>query len=221
MEEEDEPIDENDDSECEPFDGEPIETTVTIVTILPPPPPTQEEKEDAETAAEMILSDAARFERWQSKRPIICHLPSGVVEGKGMRLPLFDIGARIVVEHRASCLDGNPWLETLVGRVRSIDDDTGVVTFFVEESGEGSTSVRYTSFKDPIYDIRLAPKKGNPFTVERVRVSPLPVPGTSKKCPGRPAGTKNRPKEVIKAEREALQKLREEKKARRKACKSK
>jgi hypothetical protein len=172
--------------------------------------------EEADTVADMVLSDTARFERWQARRPPISHLSAGIVEANGERLPLFDINSRIVVEHRAACLDGNPWLETLVGRVQSIDDDTGVVSFLDEDADEGKWVLRYASFKAPTYDIRLAPNRGNPFTIEKVRVTPLPAPGEPKRGRGRPPGAKNRPKDVVQAEREAYRKLREEKKARRK-----
>ena len=161
------------------------------------------------------LAPDVRRARWQSRRPSIEHLEPGIVSHPGAKdpvtgllaaivLPVFDVGDRIVVDIRTQHLVGTPWLETIVGKVRSIDDDTGLVSLFDEESDPRIPMVRWTSFKDGLHDFRLAPTRGNPFNAERVKAAkPPPAPGEVRRGRGRPKGSTNRPKEVVKAEREA------------------
>ena len=168
-----------------------------------------------ESDEDVNLPDEARFARWQARRPRIEHLSPAVVSQAGERnpdtgllasviLPLFDVGDRIVVDVRTTFLPSTPWLHTLVGKVRSIDDDTGVVSLYDEDSDPRCPMVRWVSFKDGLHDFRLAPAKGNPFNAEKVKpVRPPPAPGEERRGRGRPKGSKNRPKEEIKAEREA------------------
>lgn len=117
-----------------------------------------------------LLSQEARMKRWQAHRRPIDHLQPGVVtDADGARLPLFDVGSKIAVECRTDVLQDHPWLETLVGRVRSIDDESGVVTLFDDDSDPRLPAVRYVSFLLPdLFDIRLVAvnKRGqwvNPF----------------------------------------------------------
>lgn len=198
--------------------------------VGPEPDPTADE---AAAFEEAVMSDDARRARWQSRRPRILHLPEGVAHVKGERdpntglmpvelVPLFDVGTRIVVDCTTKLLrpvgvvGGEPvwpWLETIVGKVRSIDDETGLVTVYDEESDPRCPKVRYVSFRDGLHDFRLAPERGNPFNAEKVKpVRPPPAPGEVRRGRGRPKGSKNRPKEEIQAEREAYKKMREERK---------
>lgn len=167
---------------------------------------TPTEDTDTTLQGDEHLPDDARLARWQSRRPSIEHLEAGVVfpPGEGTALPVFDVGDRIVVDCRTTLLRSNPWLETIVGRVRTIDDDTGLVSLFDEESDSRNPTVRWVSFRDPMFDVRLAPAKGNPFNAERIKATrPPPAPGEVRRGRGRPKGSKNRPKDVIKAEKEA------------------
>jgi hypothetical protein len=174
------------------------------------------------------LAPAQRLARWQSRRPRIDHLPTGSVhvpvmldddgsvEALAQVLPIFDVGDRIVVERRTDLLDGQPWLDTLVGRVFSIDDDTGVVCMLDEESDPRCPVRRYVSLRNELHDVRLAPARGNPFNAglaraqlkeqERQRQAKLlqeqGLEAPAKRGRGRPAGSKNRPKEVVAAEKE-------------------
>jgi hypothetical protein len=170
----------------------------------PKPPPVIDDADEA-PSEEDLLSHEQRFQRWQSKRPPIDHLRDAlhVDHQTGDIVPLFDVGDRIVVDRRTTLLKGVPWLETIVGKVRSIDDDTGLVTVYDEDSDPRNPPVRYTSFKDGLHTFKLAPERGNPFEPPPPpkKEKPQPVPG--KKGRGRPKGSKNRPKDVIKAEREA------------------
>jgi len=159
--------------------------------------------DDSKPDADVGLSRAERHQRWQSKRPPIEHLKDGIaVLGDGSSVVLFDVGDRIVVDTRTSLLKGLPWLETIVGRVRSIDDDTGMVSLYDEDSDFRSPRARWASFKDGLACFKLAPAKGSPFIVTEVKVQPT-VPQPGKRGKGRPKGTKNRPKAVIEAEKAA------------------
>jgi hypothetical protein len=178
---------------------------------VPPPGPRDE---DGEAQEEMSLSREQRHARWQSRKPGILHLSEGVtvteLDGETTYLPLFDVGSRIVVEIRTSLLKGSPWLETLVGKVRSIDDEAGLVSILDEDTDARLPAVRWVSFKDGLHDFRLAPARGNPFDaaaakrIERELAKAAAIAaGQVKRGRGRPPGSRNRPKEVIQAEKEA------------------
>lgn len=161
---------------------------------------------------EAAADDNVRKARWLARRPPIEHLKDAVVRTKlagneDVVVPLFDVGDRIVVDCRTTWLKGEPWLYTVVGRVRSIDDDTGIVTLFDEESDPRLPQVRFVSFKDNLHILKLAPARGNPFDVSKIaKVMKQVVAeqnGEKKRGRGRPKGTLNRPKEVIAAEKEA------------------
>jgi hypothetical protein len=184
------------------FEGD-TETPVEDMQEAPPVVPTGETDETQDEG----LDSAARHARWQSHRPRIAHLKDGVtvaeLDGQRTWVPLFDVGQRIVVEVRTRFLKDDPWLHTIVGKVRSIDDDTGVVTMFDEDTDVRLQAVRYVSFKDELQTFKLAPERGNPFDATKVRVKPELKPGEVRRGRGRPKGSSNRPKEVIQAEREA------------------
>ena len=152
---------------------------------------------------EAALSREQRMARWQSRRPFTEHLLRGTTTLEdGSVLPLFDVGDRVVLDTRTRLLKGDPWLETVVGKVRSIDDDTGLVSLFDEESDPRSPMIRWGSFREELQSFFLAPTKGNPFEVPAVpKERPAPIEG--KRSRGRPKGSKNRPKDVIQAEWEA------------------
>lgn len=193
--------------------------------------PTHSGVDEEEDARSPDLSPAVRLARWQEKRPRIDHLPVGVVETDGIRLPVFDLGDRIVADRRTDFLDGTPWLDTLVGQVVSIDDDTGVVVLLDEESDPRCPIKRFVSFMNPLQELRLAPAYGNPFNAglfkaqqkEEARkkaaaeLKALGLEAPPKRGRGRPPGSKNRPKDIIQAEKEAYRKSLEEKRAARKA----
>ena len=202
----------------------------TVGTVTPPdadphqPPPSLDV--DAEEGEVALLSAAERRARWQSRRPPVAHLrPGTVVAPGGDRLPLFDVGDRIVVDCCTRLLPGNPWLETVVGRVVAIDDDVGIVRLVDEDVDARMSRARVVSLRDDVFDFRLAPATGSPFTVTAVRAASRAATGSAssststdpagKRGRGRPKGAKNRSKAEIEAEREAYRKLREEKRARR------
>lgn len=146
------------------------------------------------------LTPEQREQRRLSRKPRIDHLMDGTATlPDGTIIPLFDVGDRIVAERHISFLNGNPWLDTRVYVVRSIDDDTGAVHCTDEEM----LHYACVGFKTPTTRIKLAAKKGDPFKVPKVaKVQPELKPG-EKKRRGRPKGSKNRPKEIIEAEKQA------------------
>ncbi len=167
---------------------------------------TGDEDDKVDLNEEASFSAEQRKQRWLARRPRIDHLKDGVIfpPGTSDALPLFDVGDRIVVDVSTVHLKGSPWLETLVGKVRTIDDDTGLVTLWDEDSDQRNPMTRYVSVREPLCIFKLAPAKGNPFDASKAaRVVKVLAPGEVKRGRGRPPGSKNRPKEVIKAEREA------------------
>lgn len=199
-------------------------------TVTSEPEEVTSDDDEVEAVISASLSHEAMRARWQARRPGIAHLKEGLVEAlgepdeRGFRrsemLPLFDVGTRIVVDCRTPMLNDTPWLRTIVGKVRSIDDDTGIVSIFDEDSDFRNPKISWVGFKAPHAEhhiFKLAPEKGDPFAVSAVRAAakPEPKPGEEKRGRGRPKGSLNRSKEEIAAERDAYRKMREEKKARR------
>jgi len=157
-----------------------------------------------------------------TRKPNIDHLEDGTIKtlAEGV-LPLFSNGDRIVAERMASCLPGNPWLDTRVYIVKSIDDETGEVRCVDEEL------VHYAciGYRSPFTRIKLVPRKmGNPFKVpvkrtpRQVELDAAVKPGEQKKR-GRPKGSKNRSKAEVQAEKQARKAERQEKLAKRRTGK--
>jgi hypothetical protein len=177
-----------------------IDDVIAKIASQPLPVEPAREAPDADAG----LSQEARHARWQSKRPNIDHLADGIARvpnnepemGKDVLFPLFDVGERIVIECRTKLLKGDPWLETIVGKVRSIDDGLGLVSVFDEESDVRSPVIRWGSFKDGLHTFKLAPFKGSPFAVPEPTDRPQKDPptddqGNPKRTRGRPRGSKN------------------------------
>lgn len=164
-----------------------------------------------------LLSTEELRSRREARKPVIAHLPLGTVTlDDGLILPLFDVGDRIVAERQASCLVGNPWLDTRVYIVRSIDDEAGYVDCYEEEAMSRSV----IGFRHPHTNIRLAPRRGNPFAVNAAKrelkrealqknrgvkkdAGGTVVDSSKPRGRGRPKGVKNRDKETIKADKQA------------------
>lgn len=169
-----------------------------------------EEEEDLNP----VKAEAKRL----GKRPSIDHLQPGVVNGE----PQFKPGDRIVVERRASLLKGNPWLDTRVYNVKSINAANGHVQCRDWEQHPEHGQLVTVSYTDDFMTIKLCPKSGDPFKVpvaEKPRqTTPLIQQAgeeKAKKRKGRPKGSKNRSKAEIKADKEAKKAVRAAKKARR------
>lgn len=147
------------------------------------------------------------------RKPNISMLHRAVEEVDGELLPLFAVGDRIVIERHAHSLPGNPWLDTQTYVVQDIDDETGVLRLW--NPGQNQFAMgNYITGPERGDDYRLAGDRRNPIGKRKrgrprknpvepiaplVDGQPLPV----KRGRGRPKGVKNRPKDVIAAERAA------------------
>lgn len=187
------------------------------------PSPVAKSDDEGETISpEDLLSREQRFQKWQSQRPPIGHLPEAIhVPSDGSDpVPLFDVGDRIVVDCLTDLLDGLPWLQTVVGKVRSIDDTSGLVSVYDESTDARNPMVKWVSFKSNMFTLKLAPAHGNPFEPPVPDRQPKPQPAEGKRSKGRPKGSLNRSKAVVKAEKEARKAEREAKRAKREARKA-
>ncbi len=182
--------------------------------ISSPPPPPPEPEPQVEEPAEVVdepedepvddgtLTPEQREQKRLARKPNIDHLPNAtVVLDDNSILPLFDAGDRIIAERHVSFLWGHPWLDTRVYTVKSINDEKGEVHCIDDELQHYAC----IGYKHPFTRIKLCPKKGNPFTVPKVKNAGAGLPDATGKPKrrGRPKGSKNRPKEVIKLERQA------------------
>lgn len=207
-------------------------------------PPPSARSEEQQAIADGLLSDEARYARWQARRPPTAHLRPGLVwpPGHSGPVPLFNVGDRIVAECRTALLEArpdplcpdrtvrHPWLRTVVGRVVDIDDDTGLVRGIDEASDPRWPRDFLANMYTGLCAFFLPPRVGNPFDVSAVIAAARAADRAAREATdaaaraagtkrgrGRPPGAKNRPKEVIREEREKIAKARVEKKALRNA----
>jgi hypothetical protein len=148
-------------------------------------------------------------------KPDISRLPNAIVDGK----PIFVAGDKIVIERYAGCLIGNPYLDTRTYRVQKVELETGKIWLWDETFQQhamdnwkrGSEIGQVYKLANGLRAAVGQKKRGRP------RKNPIEVPkpvelGSDgkpiKKKRGRPAGSKNRPKEEIKAEKTEKAKLR-------------
>lgn len=166
--------------------------------------------EDIATELEQpLLSDAER----EARKPDISRLPDAIgPDGK----PLFRVGEKIVIERRAGVLAGNPYLDTRTYLVVRINDDNGNLELFDESTASSSLS-NYIVGPKRGYVFKLAgrhavstkrkrgrPRKNPVGDETEVKAVTLDANGQPvKKKRGRPPGSKNRDREVIKAEKKA------------------
>lgn len=180
---------------------------------------------DFETPSDVVSSEALSLgTRKPVAKPDISSLPDAIVGG----IAQFSTGDKLVIERYASFLKDRPYLDTKTFRVVSMDEFTGRIHLFDEALDQNAImnwkeAVRYgTVFKLAVgkVDISTKKKRGrprkNPIEVEKPAVDP----SAPKRGRGRPAGAKNRPKEVIAAEKAAMKAKRAEK-AKKKVAKKK
>lgn len=162
--------------------------------------------DDWSVNADPVAAELAR----NARKPNISWLEDATVTVDGTTLALFTVGDRIVIERYAHFLQGSPWLDTQTYLVKNIDDDTGNLSLWNPDLNQFAAGNFVTgTARGDVY--KLAPKKGTIGKRKRGRPRKNLAPtkaqenGTAvKKGRGRPPGAKNRPKDVIKAEREAL-----------------
>lgn len=174
--------------------------------------------------ADALLAPEAREKVRLERKPKIDHLQDGTIQDAddGSVLPLFNVGDRIVVERHVS-LEGqaNIWLDTEIYEVIEINDVTQVAKAQHEELRRIS-HIGFGPQHAKFCKIKLAPKRGNPFNAVQVAIAKKKeVAGDVGKVKkrGRKPGTKNRPKDVVKAEQEQKREAKKQKKIARKARK--
>lgn len=181
---------------------------------------------ETDTVNEVITNDevdeitrAARAEQTKlASKPVIDHLEDAVGKDPfGNPVLLAKVGDRIIIERYATVLSHKPWLDTKTYVITNVDGVTGDLVLMDTDLGQQAGSNYITGTKAG-YRFKLPnsksmsigkrkrgrPRKnptGTPEPVKPVQLGPDGKPVAKKR--GRPAGTKNRPKEVIRAEKRA------------------
>jgi len=178
--------------------------------------------EDWDTPSDTLPADfksalGAPTKDRSASKPDISALPDAMSKDG----PLFVRGDKIVIERYATVLIGNPYLDTRTYLVESVDSVTGKVNLWDPAMSQFATDnwkhgVKYGyvyKFARAGVAISSKRKRGRPRKNPTAVAEPAPValgpdgkPVVKKR--GRPAGVKNRPKEVVAAEKKAKAQLR-------------
>lgn len=168
---------------------------------------------DVDSPSDVVPTEVAeRLAGAGADRPDISAFPPALdEEGR----PLFSPGDRIVIERYAfPVLEDNRWLDTHVHKVETVDPKTGTMRLWNETLGRWSYDNFITGPKvGQVYRMatrRLAEVGKRRGRRPKLRAeAPAPAAPGVKKKRGRPPGSKNRPKEVVAAERaERMEKVR-------------
>lgn len=171
---------------------------------------------DVDSVSDFVSSDALEALGFKTavNKPDISRLPEAVVGGVAQ----FKEGDKIVIERYCSFLKGRPYLDTKTYRVVRHDEFTGRLHLFDEQLEQNAImnwkeGLRHgTVFKLATgkVDVSTKKKRGRPRKnpVEDVKEVD---PNAPKRGRGRPKGAKNRPKDEIKAEKEAKKAAKAEK----------
>lgn len=156
------------------------------------------------------------------KKPAIDHLDDAVVflsDGTPVFVP--EIGERVIIERYTSLLPGRPWLDTKLYLIRDVDQETGHLSLWDEETQHWVVSNFADGlqsgyrFKLPPDHGRGIPKKKHRRTKEERRQAKedswAQMATKKKSRRGRPKGSKNRDKAVIQAEKLERMRIRTEK----------
>lgn len=176
-----------------------------VLAALTPQPVVSALSPEAREIAEALAPVA------EVRKPDISKLHLAYEDVDGERLALFGAGDRIVIERHASMLQGKPWLDTQTYVVQSVDDETGVLRLwnpdlhqfamgnFITGPERGDDYRLAGDRRNPIGKRKRGRPRKNPIVPEAVIADGTPLP--AKRGRGRPKGVKNRPKDVIEAER--------------------
>lgn len=141
--------------------------------------------------------------------PEIGHLKDAIVTSPdGRPEVIVPPGGRIVIERRASVIDGAPWLDTKVYDVRGVDQEAGILKLWDPELHHHARENWFVGLSVGSR-YKLPPAKGRWDVAPKVKPVPVAVAPTltpagepgAKPRRGRPPGTKNRSKDVIAAEK--------------------
>jgi len=175
--------------------------------------------EDWDTPSDVLPADfksllGAPSKDRSASKPDISSLPDAM----GPDGPLFVRGDKIVIERYATILAGAPYLDTRTYLVESVDPITGKVNLwdpsmaqFASDNWKHGVKHGYVyKFARSGVAVSSKRKRGRPRKNPVEAPKPIvagPDGSPVKKKRGRPAGVKNRPKEVVAAEKAAKAKL--------------
>lgn len=179
------------------------------------------------------ITRAERLERTKAAaKPLIDHLEDAVGKDQfGNPVLNAKIGDKIIIERVATILSHKPWLDTKTYIITSVDGVTGDMALMDTDLGQSAMS-NYLTGTARGYRFKLPNSKGMSIGKRkrgRPRKNPTGAPEPAKpiqldlngqpvkKKRGRPAGTKNRAKDVIRAEKKAKLEKRKAKAVKRKA----
>jgi len=158
------------------------------------------------------LFDEEERQKTESKKPTLEGLSSAVksVDGKIVFIP--EIDSRIAVEMNNVHVKSNSWLYTRVYIVKEINLENGNVRLWDEGRKQWASTNFITSFNSPnTVSIKIMPKNRTSIPEEgfpvrssktvKESIKPIVIGPKTPGKRGRPAGSKNRPKDVVKAER--------------------
>lgn len=153
-----------------------------------------------------------------ASRPMIDHLPDAVTKDEhGLPLLLAKPGEKIIVERYATVLQGKPWLDTKTYVIESIDVVSGRLALW-DDDLQRSAGTNFIEGLKVGYRFKLPTHKNMQIGKRkrgRPKKNPTEAPTAAapvvlgpdgqpiKKKRGRPAGSKNRPHDVIVAEKRA------------------
>jgi len=137
-------------------------------------------------------------------------------------------GDLVVMERRSVLLSGMPWIDTRLLRVKKINDETGNIVLFDDDMKQNVQSNFITGPARGIL-FKIPAKRGNPFgpqtnaAAAKLEAAPVVIiaadGSVKKRGRGRPAGSKNREKSVIKLEKKARAAARKAKPRKRRSSK--
>lgn len=173
--------------------------------------------ENPETFDELTALEAKQRAKEASK-PLIDHLPDAVVKDEmGLLALSAGTGDKLIIERYATVLSHRPWLDTKTYTITNVNLATGFVGLWDDDLHRTAS----TNFIEGVkcgYRFKLTTRKGMQIGKRkrgRPRKNPTDAPELAKpvelgpdgqpikKRRGRPAGVKNRPKDVIVAEKKA------------------
>lgn len=159
---------------------------------------------------------SAREQARLASRPNIDHLPDAIARDEGGNWVLLaKPGEKIIIEKFYTYLEGRPWRETKTYEVEHIDGATGQITLHdpeflrMEITNIVQALAAGQRFKLPaakMSNLTLKRKRGRPRKNPIVPAPPKAAMAPTTEAPakrgrGRPKGSKNRPKDVIVAEK--------------------
>lgn len=181
-----------------------------------------------------LLSSEEREKKRLEQKPDLCNYADAVVyldDGTPVFVP--EIGEKVVIERYSTVLGRFPpaWLDTRTYLVKGIDHDNGDLKLFDLELQQNSACNFFTAIPIHGYKMKLPTarglKKGRKkrgakakFLNDIINMGSSNSSSSATETPsgkGRPSGKKNRPKDVIKAEKEEKQRIRAAKKLKRDA----